>query len=122
MYVAITFIVFVILFVGTCIILPEYPLSEALFDAVNHAMAGQSTGGFSTLDDSIATYNSAQMDYLYLFPMLIGGIFITISLSGHVSQKNLEIWLDIQSRSLIIAAIVGGFILSLLLWYSDVTP
>ena len=121
-YVAITFIVFVILFVGTCIILPEYPISEALFDAVNHAMAGQSTGGFSTLDDSIATYNSAQMDYLYLFPMLIGGFSLPFLYRVMFLRKISEIWLDIQSRSLIIAAIVGGFILSLLLWYSDVTP
>lgn len=121
-YVVITIIVFIILFIGTLVILPEYPLSEALFDAVNHAMAGQSTGGFSTLDDSIATYNSAQMDYLYLFPMLIGGFSLPFLYRVIFLKKISEIWLDIQSRALIIAAIVGGFILSLLLWYSDVTP
>lgn len=121
-YALITFIIFVILFTGTVIILPEYPISEALFDAVNHAMAGQSTGGFSTLDDSIATYKSAKMEYLYLFPMLIGGFSLPFLYRFIFLRQLKDVWYDIQSRALIIASVIGGIILSLLLWQADVTP
>jgi trk system potassium uptake protein TrkH len=64
------------LFLGTLIILPGYPLAENIFDSVNHAMTGQSTGGFSTLDDSIAGYNSGYMEMLYLLPMILGSFSI----------------------------------------------
>jgi trk system potassium uptake protein TrkH len=43
-YLLVTAIMVLYLFVGTYLILPDYPLRENIFDAVNHAMAGQSTG------------------------------------------------------------------------------
>lgn len=119
-YILITIIVFVILFVGTIIILPDYPIHEALFDSVNHAMAGQSTGGFSNLDDSIATYKSPAMEWLYIFPMLIGGMSLPFLYRFlFLKQFNL-IWKDIQTRALIIVTVIGGIILSLCLYHSEI--
>ena len=66
LYLGLTVFSFLFLFLGTLLILPEYPLSENIFDALNHAMTGQSTGGFSTLDDSISGYRSRAMEYLSL--------------------------------------------------------
>ena len=57
-YMYITLITIVYLIAGTYIFLPDYPLGENIFDSINHAMAGLSSGAFSTLDDSIATYQS----------------------------------------------------------------
>ncbi|HRY99177.1 MAG TPA: potassium transporter TrkG, partial [Bacteroidales bacterium] len=71
-YLYVTAFSMVYLWIGTRIILPDYPIADAWFDAVNHAMAGQSTGGFSPLDDSIATYGSPWMDVLLLLPMVLG--------------------------------------------------
>ncbi|MBV5343465.1 TrkH family potassium uptake protein, partial [bacterium] len=71
-YAIITGITVVYLIIGTWIILPDYPLADNIFDAFNHAMAGLSSGGFSTLDDSIAGYQSEAMDYLLLLPMIFG--------------------------------------------------
>lgn len=42
------------------------------FDAINHAMAGLSTGGFSTQVDSIGHYNSIMIEIITIFLMLIG--------------------------------------------------
>ena len=53
-YLGLTLFSFVYLVIGTYFILPEYNLLDNIFDSINHAMTGQSTGGFSTLDDSIA--------------------------------------------------------------------
>lgn len=43
-----------------------------LFDAVNHALSGISTGGFSTKNTSIAFWNSAYTEYVLCAFMLIG--------------------------------------------------
>lgn len=44
------------------------------FDAINHAMATMSTGGFSTKNSSLAYYNSVPMiQYIVIFFMFIAG-------------------------------------------------
>ena len=101
--------------IGTIIILPQYPVKEILFDAINHAMAGQSTGGFSTLDDSIAGYQSVYMEMLYLLPMILGSFSIPFYYRIIFEAKYREIWRDIQTRNLIIAFILGAGIQSYLL-------
>lgn len=119
-YVVVLIAMFVYIAVGTYFILPNYPLSENIFDAINHAMAAQSTGGFSTLDDSIAGYQSVKMEMLLLFPMLIGGFSIPFFYRFIFQRKFNELWKDIQTRAMIIASIVGGMILSLFLMNSEI--
>ena len=43
-----------------------------IWDAINHAMTDLATGGFSITDDSIATYDSAVIDFALLPVMLLG--------------------------------------------------
>ena len=117
-YLLITGLIFIYLFIGTLLILPDYPTGEAFFDALNHAMSGQSTGGFSTLDDSIATYQSASMELLYIFPMLLGGLSIPFLYRFIFLRQFSQVWKDIQTRALIIMAIVGGIVLTLMLYHS----
>lgn len=119
-YLIITVITVVYLIAGTKIILPDYSFKETLFDSINHAFAGLSTGGFSTLDDSIATYNSVAMDYLYLLPMILGSFSLPFYYRIFFRRKFSEIWNDVQTRSLLICFVVGGLILSGLLYYSHV--
>ena len=118
-YFVVTLSMFVYIAIGTYFILPNYPLPENVFDAINHAMAGQSTGGFSTLDDSIAGYQSAKMDMLFLLPMLLGGLSIPFFYRFIFQRKINELWKDIQTRSMIIASIIGGVVLSLFLMNSE---
>ncbi|MDN3724451.1 TrkH family potassium uptake protein [Aequorivita sp. SDUM287046] len=118
-YFFVTALMILYIAVGTHFILPEYPLSENIFDAINHAMAGQSTGGFSTLDDSIAGYQSIKMDMLFMLPMLLGGLSIPFLYRFIFMKKYSELWTDIQTRAMIIVSILGGAILSLLLYNSD---
>lgn len=118
-YLIITLITIAFLVVGTKTLLPEYPFNENLFDSVNHAFAGLSSGGFSTLDDSIATYKSVSMDYLYLVPMMLGSFSLPFYYRIFFRRKFSEIWNDIQTRSLLIFFFVGGLILSGLLYYSQ---
>lgn len=121
-YLFVTLFSAVYLLAGTRILLPDYPLHEAIFDSINHAMTGQSTGGFSTLDDSIAGYNSFKMEMLYLLPMILGAFSIPFYYKVIFERKLDEIWHDVQTRSLIIAYILGGTILSLLLINANRVP
>ncbi|MFC6826841.1 TrkH family potassium uptake protein [Halopelagius fulvigenes] len=49
-----------------------------LWDAINHAMTGLATGGFSITDDSIATYDSALIDFALVPVMILGSIAFPI--------------------------------------------
>lgn len=118
-YFVVTAAMAVYIIIGTLLILPNYPLSETIFDGINHAMTGQSTGGFSTLDDSIAGYNSAKMDMLFLLPMLLGGLSIPFLFRFIFLKKFSDVWRDVQTRAIIIASLVGGVVLSLLLINSE---
>jgi len=121
-YLVVTILSVVYLIVGTHLILPKYRLGENIFDSINHAMAGQSTGGFSTLDDSIAGYHSIQMDMLYLLPMVLGSFSMPFYFKVIHKKKFSEFWRDIQTRSLIIVFIFGSAIQVLLLMRTNVVP
>lgn len=114
-YLGVTLFSFVYLFIGTLIILPDYDISVNLFDSLNHAMNAQSTGGFSTLDDSIAGYNSKAMEMLYVLPMVLGALSLPFYFKL-ANERRLKIfWTNLQTRSIIIWSILGSVILSLML-------
>lgn len=60
------------------------------FDALNHAMATISTGGFSTKDNSIAYYNHLPIiQYIIIFFMLVAGtnfVLTYFALKGKISK------------------------------------
>lgn len=114
-YFLVTGFSFLYILIGTYFILPDYPLGKNVFDAINHAMTGQSTGGFSVLDDSIAGYQSAQMDALFILPMLLGGLSIPFLFRFIFMGDFKEIWYDIQTRAILVASIIGSVLLSLIL-------
>ncbi|PAU94890.1 cation transporter [Aliifodinibius salipaludis] len=106
------------IFVGTWMVFPDYNLLQNLFEAVNHAMTGQSTGGFSTFDDSISGYGSYAMEMIYLLPMLLGAISIPLYYKIYEKGSLKELWLDYQGRWLILLNIVGSTVLIIMLMSS----
>jgi trk system potassium uptake protein len=118
LYLGITFFSFIYLVIGTHFILPDYLLSENIFDSINHAMAGQSTGGFSTLDDSIAGYHSVKMDILYLLPMILGSLSLPFYFKVIYDKQINQFWKNLQTRSILILCLAGSIILSLMLMKS----
>lgn len=118
-YSVITLLVAAYLFVMTLIILPDYGVAASLFDAVNHAMTGQSTGGFSTLDDSIAGYGSYAMDLVHIPPMILGAISIPVYYGFLRTRKLHEFWQDAQFRAMILLFVVA---IPLLIFLLQDTP
>lgn len=117
-YLGLTLFLFIFLVVGTLILLPDYNFADNLFDSINHAMAGMSTGGFSTLDDSIAGYHSRGIEMLYLVPMIIGTLSLPFYVKVIYQKQYSQIWKDIQTRSLIILFVLGSIALSIMLLLS----
>lgn len=117
-YSSLTLLVALYLFAATLIILPDYGVGASLFDAVNHAMAGQSTGGFSTLDDSIAGYGSYLMDLVHIPPMILGSISIPLYFSFLSSRDPRVFWKDAQFRLMCFLFLLGIPALVGLLWNS----
>jgi len=106
-YVGVTAAVAVYLAAATFLVAPGYGIENTIFDAVNHAMTGQSTGGFSTLDDSIAGYGSFAMELVYLPAMITGTISIPVYY-GVLSERDIrEFTKDPQVRTLLVLFVVG---------------
>jgi trk system potassium uptake protein TrkH len=88
------------------------------FDAINHAMATMSTGGFSTKSDSIAFYNGQPLiQYIIIFFMFVAGtnfVLTYFALKGKVQKvfnsEEFKYYLfGILSVSLIIAVVILFF-------------
>jgi len=82
-----------------------------IWDAINHGMTGLATGGFSITDNSIATYDSATIDFVLLPIMLLGSIAFPVHyliLRGDLRN----FYADLQTRWVFVYMSVG----SALLW------
>jgi trk system potassium uptake protein TrkH len=84
------------------------------WDALNHAMTGLATGGFSITDNSIASYDSAVIDYALLPVMTLGSIAFPVHyllLDGEWRQ----LYRDSQTRWVFVSFVVGSVVLTTLL-------
>jgi trk system potassium uptake protein TrkH len=87
-----------------------------LWGAINHGMTGLSTGGFSVTDNSIATYDSAVIDFALLPVMLLGSIAFPVHyliLRGDLRN----IYADLQTRSVFIYSGLGSVALWVMLYF-----
>lgn len=114
-YLGLTLGLAVYLAVVTFLIMPEYGLEATLFDAINHAMTGQSTGGFSTLDESLAGYESYAMEVAYVPAMISGAISIPVYYVAIFERQPREFLDDVQVRTMLKLFAVGVIALSTLL-------
>ncbi|WP_135662738.1 TrkH family potassium uptake protein [Halorhabdus rudnickae] len=106
-YVGVTAIVAVYLAAATFFIQPGYGIENTIFDAINHAMTGQSTGGFSTLDNSIAGYGSYAMELVHIPAMVTGAIAIPVYYSALSERDIREFTRDPQVRTMFAFFVVG---------------
>ena len=86
-----------------------------MWDAINHAMTGLATGGFSITDNSIGTYDSILIDFALIPIMILGSIAFPIHyliLQG----KLRNFYEDLQTRWVFISFSVGTVLLTLLLF------
>ncbi len=83
------------------------PLWEAAWQALNHAMTGLTTGGFSVTDNSIATYNSPLIETVLLPIMILGAIAFPVHYLLIHDRQFAELREDLQTRWLFILLALG---------------
>ena len=67
------------------------------YDAICHTFTTMPTGGFSTKNSSIAHYNSAYFDWVFIFFMLLAGINFSLHYQM-LRGKPLAFWRDSECR------------------------
>ncbi|MGD2249855.1 MAG: TrkH family potassium uptake protein [Candidatus Methanofastidiosia archaeon] len=83
-----------------------------LWDAINHAMTGIATGGFSVVDNSIGTYDSPLIDYA-LLPLMIAGA-VSFVVHYRMIRVNYKIFFtDPQNKAFFV---IGGIAIAYLTW------
>ncbi|SFS91616.1 TrkH family potassium uptake protein [Halostagnicola kamekurae] len=92
-------------------ILLLWAVGMPIWGAINHGMTGLSTGGFSIMDNSIATYDSAAIDFALLPVMLLGSIAFPVHYL--ILQGDLRnLYTDLQTRWVFIYMSVGTIALT----------
>jgi trk system potassium uptake protein TrkH len=88
------------------------PLWEVAWQALNHAMTGLTTGGFSVTDNSIATYDAPLVEAVLLPIMILGAIAFPVHyvILRHRSVR--ELVADLQTRWLFLLLAFGVVVLS----------
>jgi len=88
------------------------PLWEAGWQALNHAMTGLTTGGFSVTDNSIATYDSALVEGALLPVMVLGAVAFPVHYLL-LSRRDLSVLRDdLQTRWLFALLAAGVAVLA----------
>jgi trk system potassium uptake protein TrkH len=90
------------------------------FDAVCHAMATLSLGGFSTHDASVGYFNSVTIEVILSCFMVIAATNFAMHFVAW-QKKSLKIYLkDTETFSMIALILVSILVMSVYLWHSDV--
>jgi len=86
-----------------------------MWDAINHAMTGLATGGYSITDNSIATYDSVAIDFALVPIMVLGSIAFPIHYL--ILQGDLRnLYRDLQTRWVFIFFTAGTLVLTAVLF------
>ncbi len=91
------------------------------FDSVNHAFSVISTGGFSTHNTSIAGLGNAWIEIVICIFMVAGSLHFGVIYATMTGKKN-NILRSEVSIYYISVLLVGGAIIALSLWMTDVYP
>jgi trk system potassium uptake protein len=91
---------------------PRLSLFESFWQALNHAMTGLSTGGFSVTDNSIASYDSPLIEGVLLPIMTLGAIAFPIHYVMLRDRNPDALFSDLQTRWLFILLAAGAVVLS----------
>lgn len=83
-----------------------------MWESVNHAMTGISTGGFSVTANSIASYNSVAIELVLIPIMLLGAISFAVHYQMMRGQGRI-LWTDYQTRWFLALALAGVVFLTL---------
>ena len=77
-----------------------------MWESINHAMTGISTGGFSVTANSIASYDSVSIELVLIPIMLLGAISFAVHYEM-MRGNGRVLWRDFQTRWFLLIALIG---------------
>ena len=83
-----------------------------MWEAINHAMTGISTGGFSVTANSIASYDSIAIELVLMPIMLLGAISFAVHYEMMRGNGRI-LWRDFQTRWFLLIVVIGIAVLTL---------
>jgi len=86
------------------------------FESTVHAMTTIATGGFSTSDGSVGSFDSWQLDIIITLGMVVGSLPFLLFLQV-IRGKPLQLWQDEQVRGFIGIAASIVLVVAALLWF-----
>ena len=92
------------------------------FDAINHAFAALSLGGFSTHDASVGYFNSPAIEFVLIVFMLIAALnFATHYLFWR--QRSFKVYLrDAEGLAVLSLILLSCLIITIFLWWRGIYP
>ncbi|WP_027179873.1 TrkH family potassium uptake protein [Maridesulfovibrio bastinii] len=90
-----------------------------LFDSLCHTFGTLATGGFSTKNPSVAYYDSAYIDYVITFFMLVAGVNFSLHYQM-LKGRPLAFWRDPEFRFFSIVTIAVTVIITVSLYTSNI--
>lgn len=95
----------------------------SFFDAVNHTFATIATGGFSTKNLSVASFNSLPIEIIIMVFMVISGIHFGLIFHTVTLNRKNNIFKSTIARNYLLFLLVGTLLVSWKLWQADLyTP
>ncbi len=98
---------------GAILLASDLPVWRVGWQALNHAMTGLTTGGFSVTDNSIATYGSPLVETVLLPIMTLGAIAFPVHYVLLRDREFGELRRDVQTKWLFILLATGVVVLSI---------
>lgn len=89
----------------------------SFFDAINHSFATIATGGFSTKNSSIASFNNLWIEIIIIFFMILSGIHFGL-IYGTIMGDKRNIFNSRVVRAFVIVLIIGSVLVALKLFTS----
>lgn len=96
-----------------------YAAGMSWFDAICHAMAALSLGGFSTHDNSIAYFDSVLIEWIIIIATVAGGVNFANHFNALHQRSFYAYWKDEEARVMILLLTFSIVVASLYLYYKD---
>ncbi|MCP4746799.1 MAG: TrkH family potassium uptake protein [Desulfobacteraceae bacterium] len=91
----------------------------SFFDSLCHAFTTMPTGGFSTLNTSIAGFNNSYFDFVILIFMIFAGINFSLHFQ-FLCGRPLAFWKDAECRFFLAAVLILTAIVTLDIWRGSI--
>jgi trk system potassium uptake protein TrkH len=110
-----------VVYVGLTILetISLYLAGMSLFDAVNHSFSTIATGGFSTKNLSVATFNSLPIDIIIMIFMIFSGLHFGL-IFNTITGKPLNIFTSSIAKAFLTVLALGVIFASLKLYFTGV--